>query len=400
MKAGIDKLAIDGGTPVRAAMLPFHRPSIDEAAEQSVIETLRSGWLTTGPKTKQFQRDLAAYVGARHAVAVNSCTAALHLALDAVGVGPGDEVITTPMTFAATANVICHRGARPVFVDIEADTANIDATLIEAAITPRTRALMPVDFAGQPPEMDAIMGIGARHGLPVIEDAAHSIGASYAGRRVGAVADITAFSFYATKNITSGEGGALVTDNPEWAERAAIMSLHGISRDAWKRYSEPGYQHWDIIAPGFKYNMFDIQAALLHSQLQDIDHLWQRRRDITMRLRQGLADVPEVYALADRPNLVSAYHLFTTVFRTEMLTADRDTIMKALEAENISIGIHYRAVHLHPYYRETFGLQRGMFPRAEYYSDRTISLPFFPSMTNGDVDDVVCAVKKVIERYR
>ena len=395
-----DKLAIDGGTPVRSVPLPCHRPSIDEAAERSVIDTLRSGWLTTGPKTKQFERDLAAYVGAAHCVALNSCTAALHLALDAVGVGPGDEVITTPMTFAATANVICHRGARPVFVDIEPDTANIDAALIEAAITPRTRALMPVDFAGQPPEMDAIMALGAARGLPVIEDAAHSIGASYRGPRIGAVADITAFSFYATKNITSGEGGAFATSNAAWAERAAIMSLHGISRDAWKRHTEPGYQHWDIIAPGFKYNMFDMQAALLQAQFQQIDEFWQRRRAITIRLREGLAGIPEVRPLVDRADRVPAYHLFPIVFRVEDLTADRDMIMKAFEAENIGIGIHYRAVHLHPYYRDTFALRRGMFPQAEYYSDRTISLPFFPAMTDADVDDVIRAVKKVVAGYR
>lgn len=400
MTESSDKLAIDGGTPVRSVRLPFHRPSIDELAEQSVVDTLRSGWLTTGPKTKQLERDLAAYVGAAHCVAVNSCTAALHLALEAAGVRPGDEVITTPMTFAATANVVCHCGARPVFVDIEADTGNLDASLIEAAITPKTRALMPVDFAGQPPDMDAIMAIGARHGLPVIEDAAHSIGAVYKGRRVGAIADLTAFSFYATKNITAGEGGALMTDNGAWAERAAIMSLHGISRDAWKRHAAAGYQHWDILAPGFKYNMFDLQAALLQTQFLRIDEFWQRRRDITLRFRAGLADVPDVYSFVDRPDVVPAYHLFPIVVRTENLTADRDTIMTALEAENLGIGIHYRAVHLHPYYRDTFGLRRGMFPRAEYYSDRTVSLPFFPAMTEADIDDVIRAVKKVIRRYQ
>lgn len=381
-------------------MLPFHRPLIDETAEQSVVETLRSGWLTTGPKTKQFERDLSAYVGAAHSVAVNSCTAALHLALDAIGVAPGDEVITTPMTFAATANVVCHQGARPVFVDMEADTANIDASLIEAAVTSRTRALVPVDFAGQPPDMDAIMAIGRRHGLPVIEDAAHSIGAEYHGKRIGAVADITAFSFYATKNITSGEGGAFVTNNASWAERAAIMSLHGISRDAWRRHSEPGYQHWDIIAPGFKYNMFDMQAALLQAQFLHIEEFWRRRQAITLRLRAGLADLPEIGMLVDRPGRVPAYHLFPIIVRVERLTVDRDTVMKALEAENIGVGIHYRAVHLHPYYRDTFGLKRGMFPNAEYYSDRTISLPFFPGMSDADVEDVVNAVRKVVTRYR
>jgi dTDP-4-amino-4,6-dideoxygalactose transaminase len=400
MNVGFDKLAVEGGTPVRSTRLPFHRPSIDESAEQSVVDTLRSGWLTTGPKTKQFERDLAAYVGAAYCVGVNSCTAALHLALEAIGVGPGDEVITSPMTFAATANVVCHRGARPVFVDIEADTGNIDASLIESAMTSRTRALLPVDFAGQPPDLDAIMNIAAGRDLRVIEDAAHSIGAQYKGRRIGSVADITAFSFYATKNITSGEGGAFLTNNAEWADRAAMMSLHGISRDAWKRHSIAGYQHWDIISPGFKYNMFDVQAALLQPQLQQIDRLWERRRDITLRLRRGLADSPEVYWLVDRPDRVPAYHLFPVVFRTEMLTVDRDAVIKALEAENIGIGVHYRAVHLHPYYRDAFGFARGMFPRAEYYSDRTISLPFFAGMTDADVDDVVWAVKKVVARFR
>lgn len=395
-----EALAVDGGQPVRSTFLPFHRPWIDEADERSVIETLRSGWLTTGPRTKQFERDLAAYVGAAHCVAVNSCTAALHLALEAVGVGPGDEVITTPVTFAATANVICHRGATPVFVDVEPDTLTIDASLVEAAVTPRTKAIIPVDFAGHPADLDAITALAARHAVVVIEDAAHSIGAEYRGRPVGSLADLTAFSFYATKNITSGEGGALTTDRQDWAERIAVMSLHGISRDAWKRHTAEGYRHWDIIAPGFKYNMFDVQAALLHSQFQRIETLWRRRREIAGRLRAALADVPEVAVLAERPDVRHAYHLFPIVIRTEQLDTDRDTIMNALQAENIGVGIHYRAVHLHPYYRTTFGFERGMFPHAEYYSDRTLSLPFFPMMSDADVDDVVAGVKKVIASYR
>jgi dTDP-4-amino-4,6-dideoxygalactose transaminase len=395
-----DTLALEGGRPVRATRLPLHQPWIDEADEQSVLETLRSGWITTGPKTKRFERDLAGYVGAAHCVAVNSCTAALHLALDAVGVGAGDEVITTPMTFAATANVICHCGARPVFVDVEPDTMNIDAHLVEQAITSRTKAIVPVDFAGQPPDMDTILSVARRHGLPVIEDAAHSLGAEYKGRRVGGVADLTAFSFYATKNITSGEGGALTTNNDAWAERIQVMSLHGISRDAWKRYTAAGYQHYDIIHPGYKYNMFDLQAALLVTQFRRIEQFWERRRAITARLNGAFADVPEVKTLAIRPEVKHAYHLFPAIFRTEALAADRDTIMAAIEAENIGIGIHYRAVHLHPYYQKTFGFSRGVFPQAEYYSDRTVSLPFFPKMTDADVDDVVAPVKKVVGRYR
>lgn len=394
-----EALAIRGGPPIRSTFLPFHRPWIDETDEQGVIETLRSGWLTTGPKTKQFETELATYVGAAHCIGVNSCTAALHLALDAVGVAAGDEVITTPMTFAATANVICHRGARPVFVDVEADTQNIDATLIEAAVTPRTRAIVPVDFAGQPPDMDAIKATASKHGLPVIEDAAHSIGAEYKGVRIGSVADLTAFSFYATKNITSGEGGALTTNDDEWAERIQMMSLHGISRDAWKRYTDAGYRHWDIIYPGYKYNMFDLQASLLLTQFKRIEMFRARRRSITARLRAGLAGVPEIGTLAERPFVTHAYHLFPIVIETEQLRADRDTIMSALQAENIGIGVHYRAVHLHPYYR-SLGFERGMCPRAEYYSDRTLSLPFFPGMSDADVDDVVAGVKKVIAYYR
>lgn len=386
--------------PVRSTFLPFHRPSIDELDEASVLETLRSGWLTTGPKTRQFEKDLAEYVGAGHAVAVNSCTAALHLALEAVGVGAGDEVVTTPMTFAATANVVCHLGARPVFADVEPDTVNLDPARIEAAITPRTKAIVPVDFAGQAADLEPIMAIAARHGIPVIEDAAHSIGAEYKGKRVGGIADFTAFSFYATKNITSGEGGALTTNNAEWAERAQIMSLHGISRDAWKRYTAEGYRHWEIIGAGYKYNMYDLQAALLQTQFRKIERFWERRRDITMKLRALLADIPEIALLAERPYGVHAYHLFPIIIRTEMLSADRDTFMAAIQKENLGVGVHYRAVHLQPYYQETFGLRRGMFPNAEYYSDRTLSLPFFPAMTDQDVGDVSDAVHAVVARYR
>ncbi|HXG87686.1 MAG TPA: DegT/DnrJ/EryC1/StrS aminotransferase family protein [Vicinamibacterales bacterium] len=393
-------MAVEGGRPVRDSFLPFHRPWIDDRDEQSVVETLRSGWLTTGPKTKQFEKDLATYVGATHCVAVNSCTAALHLALEAVGVGAGDEVITTPMTFAATANVICHRSAIPVFVDVEPDTLNIAVAGIERAITPRTKAIVVVDFAGLPPDMDGVMAIGRRHGLPVIEDAAHSIGAEYRGRRVGGLADLTAFSFYATKNITSGEGGALTTNNEAWAERAQIMSLHGISRDAWKRFTAEGYRHWDIIGAGYKYNMFDLQAALLQTQFKKIELFWERRQALTAQLKAGFADLPEIRPLADRSYAKHAYHLFPVVLDVERLTADRDTIMTAVQKENIGVGVHYRAVHLHPFYRDTFGLERGMFPHAEHYSDRTLSLPFFPRMTAQDANDVVTVMRKVIARYR
>ena len=385
---------------IRSGFLPFHQPLIDEDDERAVLEVLRSGWITTGPRTKQFEKTLAAYVGSTHAVGVNSCTAALSLALEAVGVGPGDEVITSPITFASTANVIVHRGARPVFVDVEPSTLNLDASRLEAAITPRTRAIIPVDFAGHPADLDEIMAIARRHSLVVIEDAAHAIGAEYRGRRVGGIADMTAFSFYATKNITCGEGGALTTNNAAWADRIGIMALHGISRDAWKRYSAEGYQHWDIIYPGHKFNMFDLQGALIGSQLSKIDTFHARRVALKARLDAGLRDLPEVAFPAEKPEIKHAYHLYPIVVRTEALSADRDQVMNAIQAENVGVGVHFRAVHLQPYYVETFGFRRGDFPHAEYYSDRTISLPLYPRMTDRDADDVVEVVRTVIARFR
>jgi dTDP-4-amino-4,6-dideoxygalactose transaminase len=393
-------LAVEGGAPVRATFLPFHQPSIDADDERAVLETLRSGWITTGPRTKSFEKTFATYTGAAHCVAMNSCTAALHLALEAIGVGAADEVITSPITFASTANVIVHRGATPVFVDVEPETLNIDPGLIEAAITPRTKAIIPVDFAGQACELDDIMSIARRRNLIVIEDAAHAVGAEYKGRRIGSVADMTAFSFYATKNITSGEGGALTTNNAEWAERVQIMALHGISRDAWKRYGTSGYSHWDILAPGYKYNMFDLQGALVLSQLAKIERFYERRLVLKARLDAGLRELPELAFPAERPNRLHAHHLYPIIVRVEELSADRDTIMNAIQAENVGIGIHFRAVHLHPFYEKTFGFRRGMYPHAEYYSDRTISLPLYPRMTDAEADDVIAAVRKVIARYR
>jgi dTDP-4-amino-4,6-dideoxygalactose transaminase len=395
-----EKLASEGGIPVRDSFLPFHQPSIDADDERAVVEALRSGWLTTGPRTKSFEHEFASYTGSRFCVGVNSCTAALHLALEAIGVGAGDEVITSPITFASTANVIVHRGARPVFVDVEPDTLNINAAAIEAAITARTRAVIPVDFAGQPCDLDGIMAVGSRHGVTIIEDAAHAIGAEYKGRHVGGIADMTCFSFYATKNITSGEGGALTTNREEWADRIGVMALHGISRDAWKRYGTDGYRHWDIVAAGYKYNMFDLQAALLQSQFVKLERFYARRSALKARLDGGLRGIPEITLPAERPWVRHAYHLYPIVIRTELLSADRDTLMNAIQAENVGIGIHFRAVHLHPFYAETFGFGRGMCPTAEHYSDRTISLPLYPKMTDVDADDVVAAVRKVISHYR
>jgi len=281
----------------------------------------------------------------------------------------------------------------------ETDPLCLDLDAARAAITPRTRAIMPVHLAGRPLDLDALARLRDEHGLVVIEDAAHALGTTWRGQAIGTHGNLAAFSFYATKNITTGEGGALTTNRGEWADRIAVMALHGISRDAWKRYGSEGYRHWDIIAPGYKYNMFDLQAALVGSQLQKMELFQRRRVELKARLDRGLADVRGIALPVERPSITHAHHLYPIVVDTNRLSADRDTIMNAIQAENIGIGVHFRAVHLHPFYADTFGFRRGMFPNAERYSDRTISLPLFPRMTDEDADQVVAAVRKVIAYY-
>jgi dTDP-4-amino-4,6-dideoxygalactose transaminase len=296
--------------------------------------------------------------------------------------------------------VIVHQGARPVFCDVEPDTLNIDSKEIEEKITERTKAIIPVHFAGHPVDMDEIIKIAKKHNLVVIEDAAHSIEAEYKGKKIGSIGDTTCFSFYATKNITTGEGGMLTTNNKEWAEKISIMSLHGISRDAWKRYGEEGYRHWDIIYPGYKYNMFDIQAALGLVQLKKIEEFWRTRKKYTQIYREAFKDLSQIRFLSEKGNIRHSYHLFVIMVKTEELKADRDTIMNEIQKEGVGVGIHFRAIHLHPYYRETFGFKRGMFPNAEYASDRVISLPLYPKMRENDLQKVISVVKGVIEKYR
>jgi dTDP-4-amino-4,6-dideoxygalactose transaminase len=394
-----DRLALHGGDAVRRDFLPFYRPWIDAAAVKEVVEVLESGWITRGPRTEAFEEAFGRYIGCRHAIALNSCTAGLHLALVAAGIGPGAEVITSPVTFPATANVIVHQGAAPVFVDVDERTLNLDPVKIEEKITPRTRAIIPVHFAGQPCDMDAILDLAARHDLFVIEDAAHAIEASFRDRKVGTLGDFTAFSFYATKNLTTGEGGMLTTDDTGLAEKARILSLHGISRDAWKRYDREGPLHWETLAPGYKYNMSDIQAALGLRQLDRLEEWWQIRRSYVQLYRDALRECPDVTVLAELPGRRQAYHLLVILLRTERLAVDRDTIVAALRAENIGIGIHFRALHLHPFYREAFGFMPGSYPVAEWASERLLSLPLYPRMTRDDLEDVIAALKKVLAFY-
>jgi dTDP-4-amino-4,6-dideoxygalactose transaminase/nucleoside-diphosphate-sugar epimerase len=402
MKALAERPALDGGDAVRSEFLPFALPSIGREEEDEVLDCMRSGWMTTGPKTKKFEQLLAEYAGAKHAIAVNSCTAALHIALAAYGVGPGDEVITTAITFPATANVVVHLGATPVLVDVDPTTLNIDPKAIEAAITPRTKAIIPVHMAGQPADMDAIRELARRHNLAIIEDAAHAIGAVWNGERVGNITGSLAacYSFYPIKNMTTIEGGAVLTNDDEFAERCRLFSLHGISKDAWKRYSAAGYQHWDTLLPGYKYNMTDIQAALGLHQIKKLDGFIEVRERYAEIYQDAFADLPEIETLRRVDGVRHAWHLFVILLRLDRLSIDRDGFMEGLRQEGIGTGIHFRSLHIQPYYRDTFGYAREDLPNAAAVSDRLLSLPMYPKMSERDVLDVVEAVRKLVAAYR
>ena len=389
-------LAISGGPPVRAEFLPFHRPSFGPEEEAEVIAALRSGWVTMGPRTHRLEAAFRELLDTPYAVAVNSCTAALHLGLIGLGIGPGDEVVTTPLSFASTANVLVHLGAVPVFADVEPDILTLAPDAAAALITPRTKAIMPVHLHGHPCDMDGLKELADSHGLPIIEDAAHAIEATFRGRRMGADSTAAAFSFYATKNITTGEGGMLITRRKDLAEQAEILRLHGISRDAWKRYGAEGFRHWDILLPGYKYNMSDILAAIGLAQLPKLEKFWVERRRLFHAYDAALAELPEIIRPAVRPDVRSAYHLYNIRVKVEQLRWTRDQVMAAIQAENVGLGVHFRAIHLHPYYRDQFGFRRGLCPVAEAASDRLFSLPLYPGLTDGDIRDVVAALAKVL----
>lgn len=376
-------------------VLSYHIPEITNAEVQSVIETLRTGWLTTGPKVKQFEKEFARYVGCRHALAVNSGTAALHLALDAIGIKDGDEVIVPTMTFAATAEVVLYSKAKPVLVDCQSDTLNMDPNKVEAAITSRSKAIIPVHYAGQPCEMDPILQIAKRHNLKVVEDAAHALPASYRGKKIGIIGDITCFSFYATKPITTGEGGMLTTQNAEYAERIGIMSLHGISKDAWKRYTSEGSWYYEILYPGYKYNLTDIAAAIGLEQLKKCDQFWESRKRIATIYNYAFADVPEIRTPAYSPSVQHAWHLYVIQLQLERLRIGRSQFIEALKKEGIGTSVHFIPLHLHPFYRDTFGYKPQDFPMASAAFERIISLPIYPRMTEADVETVIAAVKKL-----
>ena len=379
--------------------LPFSRPTISREAIEEVVACLQSGWITTGPRVKKFEEALAVYVGAPRVLALSSATAGLHLALAALSLEPGDEVITTPMTFAATLNTIVLAGGRPVLVDVEPATYNMDVNRLASAITTRTRAIIPVHFAGLPVDMDPLYALAEKHGLRVIEDAAHAIGTEYRGRRIGSFGDTQVFSFHPNKNITTGEGGAVSTRDAKLADSIALLRFHGMDREAWNRFGKTGSQHYEIVTPGFKYNMMDMQAALGLHQLPALEGFIGRRTEIARRYQALLADWPQ-WTLPGTPAYPHrhAWHLFTPLINPQAANMDRDAFMQGMKERNIGTGLHYRAVHLYPYYRDHFGFRRGDFPNAESISDRIVSLQLFPAMSDADQERVIMAMADMFQR--
>lgn len=386
------------GKPVRPKerFLVFGAPAIEDDEINEVVASMRSGWLGTGPKVARFEEDFGNYKGARHAAAVSSCTAALHLSILAAGLKPGDEVITTAMTFCATVNAVIHAGATPVLADVEPDTMNIDPRDVEKRITPKTRAILPVHFAGRACGMDALCGIARRHNLKIIEDCAHAIETEYKGRKAGTFGDFGCFSFYVTKNIITAEGGMVVCESDQDAARIKILALHGMSKDAWKRFSDEGYKHYQVVDAGFKYNMTDIQAAIGIHQLKRIDKYWERRREIWQRYNDTFAGLPVGLPAAPEPDTRHAYHLYTIMVDEERTGVGRDAFLNRMTENGIGVGVHYLAIPEHPFYQERFGWKPEDYPNATTIGRRTVSLPLSAKLDDEDVGDVITAVKRIL----
>lgn len=395
------KLAKKANKPVRSKFLVFGAPRFFQEELKEMLETLRSGWWGTGPKVQQFEQDFSKFTKTNHSVAVNSATAAMHLGLDVLGIGPGDEVITTPLTFVSTANVILHTGAKVVFADTDKNTGNIDPKEIEKKVTKKTKAIIPVHLHGRPCDLDEIQKIADKHKLYVFEDAAHATEGWYKGKKIGSISDMTAFSFYVTKNVATGEGGMLTTNNKDWADKVRVRRLHGISKDAWKRYSSEGYQPYEAVYPGYKYNMMDLQASLGIHQLKRAKANLKIRNKYWQMYSSAFKKIDGVLPPADdEKNIVHARHLYAINVELEKLKINRNQFVDALKAENIGAGVHFTALHLHHYYRKTFGFKKGDYPNAEWIGDRTISLPFYPHMSVKDVTDTIKAVEKIVKYYR
>lgn len=394
----MDLPAIAGGKPIRDSFLVFGAPKIEQEEIDEVVSTLKSGWIGTGPKTKKFEDEFANYKKVNHALALNSCTAGLSLALNTLGITHGDEVITTPMTFAATANVIVHQGAKPIFVDIE-ETHNIDPKKIEAAITPKTKAIIPVHIAGHPCEMDKIIEIANKHNLYVIEDCAHAVETEYKNKKAGTFGAFGVFSFYPNKNMTTIEGGMLISNNEKIMQKARIISLHGMDKDAWKRFSSSGFKPYDIIHPGHKYNMTDVQASIGIHQLKKIEQRLNIREQIYKKYNQAFSKINCLITPKERDNIRHSRHLYRLMINPEKIACTRNEFIDAIQKENIGSGIHYSALHTTNYYSNNHNYKQGMFPNTEFVSENTFTLPLSPYLTEKDVNDVISAVTKLTEYY-
>jgi len=382
---------------MRKNFLVFGSPLIEQQEIDEVVASLKSGWLGTGPKVRKFQEMFREYKGSKYAIALNSCTAALHLSMLSIGIKRGDEVIVPAMTFAATANAVIHASGVPVFTDCEKDTMNIDPEDIERKITPKTKAILPVHFAGRPCNMDAIMDIARKNHLRIVEDCAHAVETEYHGRKAGTFGDVGCFSFYVTKNIVTGEGGMAITDNEEHANQIKILGLHGMSEDAWKRFSDEGYKHYRVVYAGFKHNMMDLQAAIGIHQLPRVERYWKRRQEIWNCYNEVFENLPVFTPAPVEPGTRHAYHLYTLLLDIESLKTRRDVFLDEMTKRNIGVGVHYIALHLQPYYQKAFGCKRGDFPNAEWISDRTVSIPLSPKLTDEDVEDVIEAAREIIK---
>jgi dTDP-4-amino-4,6-dideoxygalactose transaminase len=389
-------------SPIRSPeeFLVFGRPTIEEDEIQEVIACLRSGWLGTGPRVAQFEKEFRDYKGWGHPVALNSCTAALHLSLLAAGIGPGDEVITTAMTFCATVNAIIHTGATPVLADVDPVTMNIDPDQVASRITSKTRAVVPVHFAGRACRMDELCAVAAQHDLKIIEDCAHAIETEYKGKPAGSFGTYGCFSFYVTKNVVTGEGGMVLARDEEAAARIKVLGLHGMSKDAWKRFSDEGYRHYQVVECGFKYNMMDLQAAIGIHQLRRVEKNWNRRQEVWRRYNAELRDLPIGLPAEPEPDSRHAYHLYTLMIDEERTGVSRDRALTAMTKQNVGIGVHYLSIAEHPYYQRTFGWRPEDYPNAFKIGRQTLSIPLAANLTDKDVDDVIMALRQVCGQQR
>ena len=396
----MEKPAIEGGKPIIEEFLPYGKQWLDEKEINEVVDTLKSSWITTGPKMRKFEENFKHFKGSKYAVAVNSGTAALHISTSSINIKPGDEVITTPLTFVASANCVVYRGGTPVFADIKKDTYNIDPKEIEKKITKKTKAILPVHFAGQPCDMDEISEIARNHHLYVIEDAAHAIDAEYKGKKIGNISNLTTFSFHPVKNITTAEGGMVTTNDDELYEKLLMFRTHGISRDAVKRFGKEGGFYYDMQYLGFRYNLSELHSAIGIHQLNKLESFQKRRQEIVKIYNRELQNIDNIIIPFVKKDIKHSWHLYVIQIEIEKLKVDRDFIFKALREENIGVNVHYIPVHYHSYYVQNYGFEKGKLPNVEWLFPRIITIPIFAKMSNDDVYDVINAIEKVLSYYK